>query len=103
MNKIDNLEKAVDDATQHVAAAADDIKERAMAMVDRLGRATQKELRNVRGATESAWDEVGSKAKTLQSRGAMYVHIHPLKTLLLAFGAILLVSFIFFLMRIIRK
>ena len=101
MNKRNSLEKAVHEATEHVVAAVDDVKEGATATVDRVARATQKKLRNVRAATETAWDEVGSTAKNLQSKGELYVRIHPLETLVLIFGALVSVSLIFFLLRII--
>jgi hypothetical protein len=99
MNKRSNLEKAADDAMEHVVAAVEDVKAGATAMVDGLGRATQKKLRDVQGATETALAEAGSKATNLRSRGVAYVHRHPLNTVVTTFGAILLVSLIFFLMR----
>jgi uncharacterized membrane protein YgdD (TMEM256/DUF423 family) len=103
MIKRNNIEKAVDDATEHVVAAADDLKAGATAMVEGLGRTTEKKLRNVRTATETAWDEAGSTAKNLHSKGVLYVRIHPRETLVLIFGAILSVGFVFFLLRIMRK
>jgi hypothetical protein len=77
MTKRNNIEKAVDDATEDVVAAADDLKAGATAIVEGLGRATQKKLRHVRAATETAWDEAGSTAKNLHSKGLLYVRIHP--------------------------
>jgi hypothetical protein len=44
MNKRNHLEKAADDATEHVVAAAEDVKAGATAMVDGLGRAPQKKM-----------------------------------------------------------
>ena len=99
MNKRSNLEKAADDAMEHVVAAVEDVNAGATAMVDGLGRATQKKLRDVQGATETAWVEAGSKATNLRSRGVACVHRHPLNTVVTTFGAILLVSLIFFPMR----
>jgi hypothetical protein len=103
MNKRNSLEKAVHEATGHVVAAVDDVKEGATATVDGVVRATQKKLRNVRAATETAWGEVGSTAKNLQSKGELYVRIHPLETLVLIFGALVSVSLIFFLLRMMRR
>jgi ElaB/YqjD/DUF883 family membrane-anchored ribosome-binding protein len=103
MNKRNSLEKAVHEATEHVVAALDDIKEGATGTVDEVAHATQKKLRSVRAATETAWDEVGSTAKKLQSKGELYVRIHPLATLVLIFGAIVSVSFALFLLRITRR
>jgi hypothetical protein len=103
MNKRNSLEKAVHDATEHVVAAVDDIKEGATATVDGVARATQKKLHTVRAATETAWGEVGSTAKNLQSKGELYVRIHPLQTLVLIFGALVSVSLIFFLLRMMRR
>jgi ElaB/YqjD/DUF883 family membrane-anchored ribosome-binding protein len=103
MNKRNSLENSVHEATEHVVAAMDDIKEGATATVDEVARATQKKVRTVRAATETAWDEVGLTAKKLQSKGELYVRIHPLETLVLIFGAIVSVSFVFILLRIIRR
>ena len=88
---------------EHVVAAVDHIKEGATAMMDRLGRATQKKLHDEQPPTGTAWGEVRSKAKNLPSKGVTQVGRYPLITVVQTFGAVVLVNFIFFLMRMMHR
>jgi hypothetical protein len=99
MKKRKALEKAADSAAEYVVAAVDDIKEGARSMVDGAARVTQKKMHDVRAATETAWSEVESKANTLQSKGVTQVRKHPMGSVAVIIGAVLLVSLIVFLLR----
>ena len=99
MKKRKAFEKAADSAAEYVVNAMDDIKEGARSIVDEASRVTQKGMHNVRAATETAWSEVESKANTLQSDGATQVRRHPLGSVAVIIGAILLVSLIVFFLR----
>jgi hypothetical protein len=99
MKKSKAFEKAADNATEYVVTTVDDIKEGARSMVDGVARATQKKMREVRAATETAWGEVESKANNLQSSGVTQVRRHPIRSVAVIIGAVLLVSFIVFLLR----
>ena len=68
-------------------------------MVDGAARVTQKKMHDVRTATESAWGEVESTANALQSKGVTQVRRHPLGTVAIIVGAVLLVSLIVFFLR----
>jgi hypothetical protein len=99
MKKRKAFEKAADSAAEYVVAAVDDIKEGARSMVDEAGRITQKKMHDVQAATENAWGEVESTAHTLQSKGVTQVRKHPLGSVAIIIGAVLLVSLIVFLLR----
>ncbi len=95
MKKRKAFEKAADSAAEYVVNAMDDIKEGARSMVDEASKG----MHNVRAATETAWSEVESKANTLQSDGVTQVRRHPLGSVAVIIGAILLVSLIVFFLR----
>jgi hypothetical protein len=99
MKKRKAFEKAADSAAEYVVAAVDDIKEGAKSMVDGAARVTQKKMHDVRAATETAWGEVESKANTLQSEGMTQVRRHPMRSVAIVLGALLLVGFLVFLLR----
>jgi len=99
MKKRKAFEKAADSAAEYVVNAVDDIKEGARSIVDEASRVTQKGMHDVRAATESAWSEVESKANTLQSEGVTQVRRHPLGSVAVIIGAVLLVSLIVFFLR----
>jgi hypothetical protein len=99
MKKRKAFEKAADSATEYVAGAVDDLKEGARSIVDGVARATQKKMDDVRTVTETAWGEVESKANTLQSEGVKQVRRHPMGSIAMVFGAILLVGLLVFLLR----
>ena len=91
--------KAFEKAADSVVNAVDDIKEGAMSMVDEASRVTQKKIHDVRSATETAWGEVESKATALQSEGMTQVRRHPMGSVAIIIGAVLLVSLIVFFLR----
>jgi ElaB/YqjD/DUF883 family membrane-anchored ribosome-binding protein len=99
MKKRKAFEKAADSAAEYVVDAVDDIKEGARSMVDEAARVTQKKMHDVRAATETAWGEVESKANSLQSAGITQVRRHPMGSVAIAVGALLLVGLLIFLLR----
>jgi hypothetical protein len=103
MNKRKAFEKAADDATEYVVAAVDDLKEGAKSVVDGVSRASQKKMHDVRAATETAWGEVEAKANDLQARGLTQVRRHPMESVAMILGVVLLVSLIVFLTQPARR
>lgn len=99
MKKRKAFAKAADSAAEYVVAAVDDIKDGARSMVDGAARVTQKKMHDVRAVTETAWGEVESTANTLQSKGVAQVRRHPMGSLAIIIGAVLLVSLIVFFLR----
>jgi hypothetical protein len=99
MKKRKAFAKAADNATDYVVGAVDDIKEGARSMVDEVSRVTQKKMHEVRAATETAWGEVEAKANSLQSEGVEQVRRHPMGSVAIILGAVLLVGLIVFLLR----
>ena len=99
MKKRKAFEKAADSAAEYLVNTAGDIKEGARSMVDEASRVAQKKLHDVRTATETAWGEVESKANTLQSQGVKQVRRHPMGSVAIIIGAVLLVSLIVFFLR----
>jgi predicted neutral ceramidase superfamily lipid hydrolase len=99
MKKRKALEKAADSTAEYVVHAVDDIKEGARSVVEEAARVTQKKLRDVQAATETAWGEVESKANTLQAQGVTQVRRHPMGSVAIIIGAVLLVSLIVFFLR----
>jgi hypothetical protein len=99
MKKRKAFEKAANSAAEYVVNTVDDIKEGARSMVDEASRVTQQKIQDVRAATETAWGEVESKANTLQSEGVTQVRRHPMGSIAIIIGAVLLVSLIFFFLR----
>src|ERR1700722_315978 len=96
MKKRKAFAKAADSAAEYVVTTAGDIKEGARSVVEEAPRGNQKKLHDVRTATETAWGEVESKANTLQSQGVTQVRRHPIGSVAIIIGAVLLVSLIFF-------
>jgi acyl-CoA reductase-like NAD-dependent aldehyde dehydrogenase len=99
MKKRKAFEKAADSAAEYVVNTVGDIKEGARSMVDEASRVTQKKMHDVRAATEATWGEVESKANALQSQGVTQVRRHPIGSVAIIIGAVLLVSLIFFFLR----
>jgi hypothetical protein len=99
MKKRKAFEKAADSAAEYVVNTVDDIKEGARSMVDEASRVTQKKMHDVRAATEATWGEVESKANALQSQGVTQMRRHPMGSVAIIIGAVLLVTIIFFFLR----
>jgi hypothetical protein len=99
MKKRKAFAKAADSAAEYVVNTVDDIKEGARSMVDEASRVAQKKFHDVRAATETALGEVESKANTLQLQGVTQVRRHPMGSVAIILGAVLLVSLVFFFLR----
>ncbi len=103
MHKTNNLHEAADDAKDQVAAAMENVKARATASAEEVGRAAQKTLLNVQDATEEALSDVASRAKSVQSEIAVYLHEQAINTLIAAVITGLLMGLVLLFLRASRK
>ena len=103
MNEHQNPEEAPQSGRDHLRAAAGDLKEAARAKiedmrqaagqkVDELRGAAQGKAQELRGAAQSAWSDAGTKAKSWQVEGEVYVRDNPTKAVLIALGVGLLLG-----------
>jgi len=103
MHNTNNLHEAADDAKDQVVAAMENVKARAAASAEEAGRAARKTLHNVQDATEEALRDAASRAKSMQSEIAVYLHEQAINTLILAVITGLLMSLVLLFLRSRRK
>jgi hypothetical protein len=92
MHKPISLRRVTDDAKDHVVAAVENVKARAAATAEEIGRATRKTMHDAQGATEEALSSAASKAKGMQSEVGDYLHEQAINTIIAAVIAGLLMS-----------
>ena len=102
MNETDRVNRAVDDAMDHVAAALENVKAQAISTADEIGRATRRIRHSAQGATEEAWSDAASRAKVSRSRVELYLQERPLHTIVLALATGFLLSLVLLLFRMNR-
>jgi ElaB/YqjD/DUF883 family membrane-anchored ribosome-binding protein len=103
MHRINNLHRATGDAKDNVVAAIENLKARATATADEIGRATRKTIHEAQGATDDALSDAASRAKGLQSEVGAYLHEQALNTIMAAVVAGLLMSLILLFLHSSRK
>ena len=97
MDEHQNPEEAAESGKDNLLAAAGNLKEAAGAKAEDLSRAASQEAdelrfaaqdraQEFRGTAESAWSDVGSKAKFWHAEGEAYVRNNPTKAVLIALG-----------------
>jgi ElaB/YqjD/DUF883 family membrane-anchored ribosome-binding protein len=103
MDEHQNPEEAAESGKDHLRVAAGNLEDAASAKVedlrqaggqkaDELRSAVQGKAQELRGTAESAWSDVGSKAKSWQAEGEAYVRDNPTKAVLTALGLGLLLG-----------
>ncbi len=103
MHKTNNLHQVTDDAKDHVVAAIESVKARATATAEEVSRAARKTIHDAQDATEEALSDVASRAKSMQSEIAVYLHEQAINTLIAAVVTGLLMSLVILFLRSNRK
>jgi ElaB/YqjD/DUF883 family membrane-anchored ribosome-binding protein len=103
MSTTNHLQRATDDAKDHVVDALENVKAQATATANEIGRATRKTIQDAQGATEEAWSDATSKAKNLRSQVVVYMRERPVNTIMMAVAAGFLLSLVLLFFRMSRK